>query len=434
MMAPAIGNGRRGPSTGRIVAALDIGTYKVCCLIGALEPSYAGGVGAPEKLRLLGFGHQRSQGIAAGAVADMRLAQSAVAAAVTQAEQAAGLRIERVMLGVNCGELRSRTFNGHVDLPEGIVREVDIARLDAGACAFAVRDGSALVALNRIAFSLDVTAAVHEPRGLAGRRLDASHHAVTSARGPLQNLCYLVESCHIEPAMMLPAGFASALSATTEAERRAGVACVDIGAGVVAIAGFADGFLVFAANVPVGGQQVTEELAYTTATALAEAERIKTLYGSLAHRALDEHELIEVACRDDGHGGVSMMSRAEVGRIVAGSTARLLSRVRGCLDACSIPRIRGASVVLTGGGSELVGLEGFAAAALGRSVRVSAPLRLEGAVGRLSGSVPSLAFACVVGLALAAVSPKQWIASGVPTTPSSDGYLGRVQQWLRESF
>lgn len=427
---------RRGvaPAGGSVVAALDIGSHKICCMIAAHEPIYPSGGQAGMQLEVLGFGHQRSQGIVAGGLVDLRMAQAAVAAAVSQAEHAAGLRIERVSMSVSCGELRSRTFNGHVDLPEGIVRDEDIARLDSGARAYAARDGRALLSLNRIAYALDTTPNVREPRGLAGRRLEANHHAVTVAPGPLRNLCLLAESCHLQPTLLLPAGFASALAATTEHERRAGVVCLDIGADVTSIAGFADGHFILAATVPLGGQQCTDELAHATALPLAQAERIKTLYASLVPSELDEHELVPLPDGLDGAGGGSAVTRAQMGRIAAGSARHLLAQIRAALDGCGIARLRQAPLVLTGGAAETMGLEAFAAAELVRPVRIAAPPRLEGAMGRLSSGSPSPAFSCVVGLAMAAAAPAGWIRPSEPLPPTQRGYLGRVERWLRESF
>lgn len=418
----------------RIVAALDVGSHKICCLIAELTPVYVAGGPMGVQVRPLGLGHQRSQGIVAGAVVDLKMAQAAVGAAVSQAEHAAGMRIDRVMLAVACGSPRSRTFNGHVDLAEGVARDADIARLDAGARAFAVRDGGALLSLNRIAYTLDTTPAVREPRGLAGHRLEANHHAVTVAPGPLRNLCLLVESCQLELAGLVPAGYASALAATTEAERQVGVVVVDIGAGVASIAGFADGHFIFAAAVPLGGQHVTQEVAHAAALPLAQAERIKTLYGSLTPAASDEHERLPLSDDDGSSRRAGVMTRAQVGRSVAVAMNRVLEGVRQSIDGCSVARIRQASVVITGGASELIGLEAYAAAGLERAVRMAAPPRLDGAAARLSGSASSPAFSCVVGLAMAAEGSWGSIAAFEQARAPRRGYLGRVEAWLRESF
>lgn len=425
---------RRGQLPGETVAALDVGTHKVCCLIGRLEPVYPSTGEVSSRLRLLGLGHQRSRGIAFGAVADLQAAQAVVAAAINEAEQAAGLRIERVILGISTGQPRSRTFNGHVDLPEGIVREADIAALDSGARAYAAKDGDALLSINRIAYALDGVPAVRQPRGLAGSRLDANHHAVTVAPGPLRNLCLLADACNVEPTLLLPTGFASALAATTEAERQTGVVLVDLGAGVTSLAGFVEGHFVFYAALPFGGQQVTEELAHGLSVSLAEAERIKTLYASLAPSALDEHEYVHLTREAESGANAPVVSRAHVGQVAMAGAARVLGRVRQLLDGCGIEAIRRADVVLTGGASEMMGLESFAGSVLGRQVRVAGPPRLEGASARGHGRAAGPAFAGVVGLAMAVTSPSGWLPPQDETEVTARSYVGRVGQWLRESF
>ncbi len=425
---------RRRAKNSNIVSVLDVGSYKVCCLIGELEQSYATTGVRGQKFRLLGIGHQRSQGISSGAVVNLRQAQAAVSTAISQAEQMSGVNVENVYLAIACGNPHSRTFDGHVDVTEGIVGDADIARLEAGARAFAVHDGSALLSLNRIVFGLDAVPDVSDPRGLAARRLYANHHAVTVDPNALRNLCLLLESCHVEPVTLLPAGFASALAVTTEAERRTGVTCIDIGSGVASIASFADGHFVYAASIPIGGQQVTHELAHALAVSLAEAERIKTLYGSLILTASDEHEIVPLTREADGPDGLPEMTRAEVARIVAGSMYRLLMRIRQCLDGCGVARVRSAGVVLTGGVSDVLGLEEFAAGHLARPVRIAAAPRLDGAAGRLPGSVSSPAFSCATGLALAAATPPLLIPVRERKTQVRQGYFGRIEQWLRESF
>lgn len=421
------------PLPGEVIAALDVGTNKICCLIAANPVGWAAAPQQPSQLRVLGLGHHRSQGIAAGGVVDLCSAQAAVAAAVSQAETAAGLRITEVVVSVGCGEPRSHTFNGHVDLPEGVVREADIARLDKGARDFAARDGRAVLTVNRIASRLDTTPGIAAPVGLAGRRIDANHHAVTVEPGPLRNLCMLVESCQLNPVRLLPAGYASALSATTPEERQAGVVCFDIGAGLVSMAAFADGHFIHAGSLPFGGQHVTAELARALGSTLAQAERIKTLYGSLAAGAFHEHDLISLP-EMGGMAGSSAISRAEVGGILTFAASQVLAQLRHSLESCGIARLRTARVVLTGGGSELMGLEAFASAGLSRPVRLSGPPRLDGAASRLAGSSPSPAFSNVVGLALAAAAPSPWVEERDAARPAGRGYLGRVEQWLRESF
>ncbi len=235
---------------GSIVAALDIGSSKVCCLIAAVTPTGSalhelrGGDGAPWKIVALGVGHQRSRGIEAGAVVDPAAARNAVRLAVSQAEQMARLELRSLHIGVGCGAPRSRTFHACVDLTAGAVEAKDIAAIDDGARAYACRGGGHLLALERLGYRLDAGGRVLNPAGMAGRQLHADHHAVVADEGALQNLAALVEACHLEVAGHVPAAMASALAATTMLERQRGVTCIDMGAGLTQMAAFVDGHLV----------------------------------------------------------------------------------------------------------------------------------------------------------------------------------------------
>jgi cell division protein FtsA len=425
---------KAGRAEQQVIAALDVGTHKICCLIATAEPQHGDDHHEGRRLRMLGFGLQRSHGISAGAVVDFKLAQTAVAAAVSQAEQAAGFRIESVYAGLTAGNPHSRTFSGHVDLTRGGVEDADLARLNSGALAFASSGPDALVCLNRISFSLDGTLSLAEPRGLAGRRLEASHHAVTATPGPLENLRRLIESCQLDAEDVVPSAYASAIAATTREEQRSGVVSVDIGAAVTSIAAFADGQFVFTATLPFGGQHITNDIAQALGLPLVEAERIKTLYGSVAVSASDEHETLMLA-RGTGIDSVAATAtRGQVCRIVARRTEWMLAGIRAGLEEMRSERVAGASVVLTGGSAEILGLEGLAASVLDRPLRVAVLPRMAGSSGKLPGSVPSPSFSCVLGLASLASSPSPWLTADAAMLAARTGYFGRVEQWLRESF
>lgn len=423
----------RGAPAGRVVGALDIGSHKICCLIATHEPDHDGAAQG-QRVRVLGFAHQRSHGIEAGAVVDLASAEQAVSAAISQAEQAAGFRIDDIHVATTCGGPASTTFNGQIDVPSGLVGDAEIAELDAGALTYASRGGRSVLSVNRIAFGLDATAGVVEPRGLRGRVLWASHHAVTVEPGPLRNVGELVERSLLSLDTVWPGPYASAIAATTLDERERDVTVVDIGAGTTSIAGFVGGHFVYCDSLPLGGQQVTRDVARALGIPLAQAERIKTLYGSLAVGPSDEYELVPLDLAGQGEAPLPAVTRAWVGQIVARRIEWILSDVRARIDACGVERARRARVVLTGGVAQTMGLEAAAGALLGREARISGPQPVAGLVGRLPGSVHSPAFSCVVGLALAAGRPSPWIrvsrAHGAPRS----GYLGRVERWLRESF
>ena len=224
-------------------------------------------------------------------------------AAIAQAERMAHLTLEEVFVSVSCGRLQSSNFSASVDITGGVVRADDIDRLMAGGHAFAEREGRTLIHLNRIGFRVDGAAGSHDPRGMAASRLSADLHTVAADEAPVRNLMLVVERCYLNVRALIATPYASALAATSEEERRLGVTCIDIGGGTATVAAFADGHFIHAATIPVGGHHITLDIAQALQTPLAEAERIKTLYGTMVVAQSDEYETFSYALagEEDGH-------------------------------------------------------------------------------------------------------------------------------------
>ena len=411
-----------------IVGLLDVGTAKVTCLI--VERAWTAGHDALPAVRVLGVGHQRAAGVKAGMVIDLEAAEAAVRAAVATAERSADVRLDDVVATISCGRLKSSHMTTHVDLEVGHVRPEDVTRLASAASQYAVRDDRALVHLNRVAYSLDGQSGLRDPIRLAGSRLSANWHAVTAVFKQLQNLSAVIDRAHLGVRQFLPGGLAAAISATTSDERRLGVTCLNIGAGVVDIACFLDGQFLYADTIAVGGEHLTYDIAKNLSTPLAEAERIKTLYGTLVAARSDEHELIQHALAGELEGEAYQTTRAEIGRILYPRVSNQLRTLNERLVVAESAVPVGANIVLTGGASQLVGLADLAARSFGRPVRLGNPPQLPG----LPQSMRSPAFAAVVGLALAA-PPETRQAFAAPTGRMSTGsYLTQMEKWLRESF
>ena len=435
---------RRSGDRPRLVAALDIGSSKIGCLIAEQRVgSVSSGASGSPSLKVRAFTHQRSHGIKSGVVVDLPAAQRVVRAVVADAELIARAHLSSVYVAVNCGRPKSQTFAGHVVVTDGVVHHREVEALASGAETFACRDGRTLLVLDQIGLRLDGVPVAGVPLGLAGRRLDADHHAVTVDEGPLHNLSLLVRSCHLEIAGLVPAAYASALAATTEEERRLGVISIDIGAGVTSIAAFVDGHFLFTDLIPVGGQHLTLDIANGLGIPLAEAERIKALYGTLVASASDQHDLVAYRCTGGAEGLRNQTTKAVIGQIVRHRMQCLLQLVGQRVAAGSIGSIAIPRIVLSGGASRLLGLSGFVARELavpgaarngfdsGPSVRVASPAVLAGVVDEQS----SPAFACLAGLQLAAARQAPSSRHGSSSSGSGQhGYIGRMERWLQESF
>ena len=402
-----------------VVGVLDIGTAKICCMIAEMSP-------VP---RLIGLGHQRSRGISCGIVVNFEEAEQAIRAAVAQAERQAGVTLDAVRVSVTGGQPASLHFAATAGIATGAVTDADLARLDIAARQFCERDGRRLVHLNHVAYRLDDFARVPDPRGMAGRMLAGDIHAVTADDGPVENLVHLVERCLLKSSALVPAGLASARAVASEEELNGGVTVVDMGAGTTSIGIACEGHDVFAATIPIGGQHLTYDLAAALGTPVAEAERIKVLYGTMVEASSDGRDFVTYPRPNEDGAELYETTRAEVRNILRPRVESLLSQVRDRLVDSGLEAYGGGRIVLTGGAAQLVGLPMFAGRFLGRAMRVASPRPLAA----MSSSASSPALATAIGMIVSAADPGAEVARpGLPAVET--GYLGRVGQWLRDAF
>ncbi|MCC7252111.1 cell division protein FtsA [Hyphomicrobium sp.] len=412
---------RRASGSRHIKGVLDIGTSKIACLIAEVGPS---------GVRVIGVGHQRAEGVKGGVVIDLDRAEEAARAAVAQAERMAGVELAEVAVSVSCGRLKSHNFSARAEVASGLVTEADIRRLMTAGQAYVEQGGRTLVHMNEVALRLDGTPGSRDPRGMAARELAFDLHAVTADEAPLRNLLMVVGRCYLEPASHVPAPYASALAVATEDERRLGVTVVDTGAGTTSLAMFAEDRFLYACAAPMGGTQITFDIARALHTPLAEAERIKALYGTVICAPSDEHDAFTYPSAGEDDGILHHMTKAELAEVIRPRVTAIGHHIRQRLEECEVTAYAGRSLVLTGGTSQLTGLADFMAAELGRPVRVAGPQAISG----LPPAFSSSAFSTVVGLLVAETQGAAGRRIYSNRDAEAESYLKRVGSWLRDGF
>jgi cell division protein FtsA len=413
----------RPARSGRFAAVLDAGCFKTVCLIAALDND-------GRAARIVGVGIAPSHGIHAGSVRDLAAAEATLRAAIAHAENMAGVRLEDIDLLLNSGNPSSRTFAASAPITDGVVTREAIDRVAAAGRAHAIAHGRQLLQLETLGYRLDGGPLIADALGLPAARIAAHVHAMTVDGPAVTNLTRTVERCYLRPRRLIPGPIASALAVTSEDERRHGVITVDIGAGVTGISAFQNGRPLFMATLPMGGGDVTLDVVHSLLTPLEEAERIKTLYGTVLNAQSDQHDVFTHALTGDREGGEQRSTKADLARIIQSRMAHLLNLVRDQLANAGLLDGNAARIVLCGGGSEIPGLQSFAEGVFRRPVREGKPEPVSG----LPPLYASAAFAGVVGV-LRAVADST--ASGLPDAPGASapkGYMGRVGQWLRDGF
>ncbi len=424
------------PKRAAVVAGLDIGTSKIVCMIARLEPQ------APQDalrrrshgVRVLGFAHTAASGIKAGSVVDLVAVEEVVRQAIDIAENMAGVQLESVVASLSGGRLGSERFVANIELAGGAVTGADIARVLAAASRHSVRDGRAVLHSLPIGYALDAAAGIREPRGMLGHNFGVDMHMVTADVATVRNLMLTVERSHLSVEAMVASPYVAALAALADDESDLGAATVDLGAGTTTLAVFSGGRFVHAEGFALGGVHVTMDVARGLNTRIADAERIKAIYGSVLTGGSDERDMITVPpVGDDEREPPQFVARAALVRVVKPRAEEILEMARDRLSHSPFAAEPRARVVLTGGASQLAGLADLAARILRRPVRIGRPLGLAG----LPDAAKGPAFAVAAGLLvypqaahLEHFEPRRTRQLMTGT----GGYMARVGRWLRESF
>jgi cell division protein FtsA len=424
------------PRRTALIAALDVGTSKIACMIARLKPQPPLEVlhRRSHAVEVIGFSHTESRGIKSGHVVDLAEAEEAVRHAVDLAERSAKCQIASVVVSVAAGRLGSALSSAAIELSEAPVGDCEISRVLAAGSRQSLRDGRVVLHSLPIGFSLDDARGVRDPRGMLGSRFGVAMHVVTGDAAPARNLALAVERCHLAIEAMVAGPYVAALATLADDEADLGAAVIDIGAGTTTMAVFGEGRFIHADGFALGGRHVTLDIARGLGISLQDSERIKTLYGSVLSGGTDERAMIALPATDgEDRETPRLVSRAMLTEIVKPRAEEIIEIVRDRLAASPFATEPRGRVILTGGACQLTGLSDLAGRILGRPVRIGRPL----GIAALPEAAKGPAFAAAAGLLvypqfahLEYVEPRHARQSKT----ESKGYIARVGRWLRESF
>ena len=424
------------PRRSALVAALDIGSSKVACLIARLRPHPPQQVltRRSHAVEVIGFGHAAARGTKAGGVVNLAQAEDAIRQAVDGAERMASVEIESVVLSVSAGRLASELFAAEINIAGAAVSEADIARVLAAGNRHSMREGRAVLHSLPIGYAIDGSNGIRDPRGMLGQRFGVDMHVATTDIAAARNLMLAVERCHLAVEAMVASPYVAGLAVLADDEADLGAAVVDMGAGTTTMAVFVGGRFVHSDGFALGGLNVTLDIARGLNASVADAERIKTFYGSVLVGGSDERDMITVPpIGEDEREQAQFVPRAALVHIIRPRVEEILEMVRDRLAASSFVAEPRGRVILTGGASQMTGLSELAAGILRRPVRVGRPLGISG----LPDAAKGAAFAAATGLLVYPQAAhleyfearsRRYLMNG------TGGYFARVGQWLRESF
>lgn len=368
----------------RIRVAIDIGTTKICVLVAHHVYGKA--------VEILGIGRAPSHGLKKGVVVDIAKTVQSIKEAVKEAELMSGMPIDSAAIGVSGGHIRSMNSQGIVPIEKGIVRERDIAHAMASARAIPLAEGQQILHVLPQFFTIDGQDRVSDPLGMHGIRLEVQAHIIIGAISSVQNLITCCERAGIKVSDVVLEQLASADAVLSDDERELGVGVLDIGGGTADFAVFQNGGIRHTMVLPVAGNHFTNDIAVGLRTTLAEAERIKCDYGVVNPSKLFENRLISINMVQGGEQGV--VSSRDILHIVEPRAREMIEIIAQEIDKYHLKSVMPTGLVLTGGGSLLVGFTDLATEILGMPVRLGSP---QGAYD-LPESLKSPIFATGYGL------------------------------------
>ena len=405
-----------------LVAALDVGSSKVACIIGRAEH---GG------LNVLGSAVRESRGIRSGAVTNLDLAEQSIAEAVEAAESLADHRIQDVILAVQCGQPKSIIARAECALSGASISDAHLRVLLADAKRRCKEDGFEPIQTAPTGYVVDRSRGISDPRRMfCCDRLGVSVHAVGVRSGPLQNLRLAVECRHLTISRQLFAPYASGIATLTPDEMSLGVTLIDMGAGCTSVCVFMDNALVHVASLPVGGASITADIAKMFSTPLTAAERIKTLYGSALGELDSGGDLIEVPLMgEEGERGNDRVRRSILTRIIRARLEEIFSEIQNRLKKSGFDVAAGRRAVLTGGASQLAGARELSAEVLNKQVRIGRPQTFPGLAAATAGP----AYATALGLLISGATSPPETTDPNPSAEERSPRRG-FTRWVTESL
>jgi cell division protein FtsA len=420
-------------SVSEIVVGLDIGTTKVAAVVGEVD---ADGV------TILGVGNVPCRGLRKGVVSNIEWTTRAISEAIDAAQTMAGAEIRTVFAGVSGSHIRCQTSDGVAAISSGKeVSQADVERVLEGARAIPIDADRQIIHVLPREFTVDNQDGIRDPIGMSGVRLGARVNLITAASSPVQNLVRCAEKCGLSVADVVLEPLASAEAVLSDDEKEIGVAVIDIGGGTTDLLLYVDGGIGHVSVIPVGGNNVTQDISAGLRTPIAEAERLKRNMGCALGRMVADDEEIEVP----GVGGhaARIAPRRLLSDIIEPRIEEIFAVIRNRIEDTGLLEQLSAGAVLTGGAVLMEGMTEFAEEILGMPVRMGTPVGVKGITQLVNGPQ----FATGVGLVLHGASAIQEardrsivrreepiVVSHRIEVPQSQRRGGSLIEWIKAAF
>jgi cell division protein FtsA len=402
-----------------IIVGLDIGTSKVCAIVGEMTE---------KGVEIIGVGTHASQGLRKGVVINIESTVESIKKAVEEAELMAGCEINSVFTGIAGGHIKGFNSHGIVAVKNKEVSERDVERVIDAAKAVAIPMDREVLHILPQDYLIDEQDGIKEPLGMSGVRLEAKVHIVTGAVTSAQNIIKCCNRAGLNVADIVLEPLASAEAVLTPEERELGVALVDMGGGTTDIALFHDGVVKHTAVLAIGGNHLTSDIAAGLRTPIGEAERIKQRFGYARTSMVTKDERVDVP--SVGGRNSRTISRQILCEIIEPRLDEIFQLIRREIAKSGYEGSLSSGVVMTGGSTLLRGMVEMAEEVLGMPARPGVPIHVGGLVDVISSPI----YATGVGLVLYGMKGQDKNFFRIREDNIFGKVRGRMVDWFSEFF
>jgi cell division protein FtsA len=349
----------------KIVVGLDIGTTKICALVGR-KNEYG-------KLEIMGMGTAVSDGVQRGIVLNIDKTVEAIKRAIRQAEEQSGIDIGVVNVGIAGQHIKSLQHNGSITRPSGDneITQDDVNRLTADMYRLVTPPGSQIIHVMPQDYKVDFEGGVTDPVGMAGVRLEGNFHIITAQSSAINNINKCVTKAGLAISDLILEPLASSVSVLSDEEKEAGVALVDIGGGTTDLAVFKDGIIRHAAVLPFGGNVITQDIKQGCNVTPNQAEQLKVKFGKAIAEEASDYEIVSIPGLPNRPP--KEVSLKNLAYIIEARMSEIIELVYAEIYRMGLHEHLSAGIVLTGGGSQLQNLEQLTEYLTGLDTRIGYP-------------------------------------------------------------
>lgn len=360
-----------------IIAALDIGSSKVCCLIGKLD--------SQKKISIIGAGFQESKGLLSGIITDMSALENSIRNCVASAEKMAAVRIKKINIGFSSINIDIENLNIEIDLKGSIVSKGDLDRAYNFLTEKHITGSRTILHIIPVQYSIDGNKGVKSPLGMFGDKLGVEISIISTDQNILKNFKNVVKQCDLEIDNIVYTPYAIGLSLLSDEEKELGVALLDIGSTLTSLSIFYNGAILHTKIIPLGGNMITNDISRIFSLSISDSERIKIINGQLIEELENSLSVIEVDSLGGEYDSIEI-TRKDLIAVIKPRVNEIINSIKDQIIKSGYNHLIANRVVITGGAAQMEGLIDITSKTLEKKARLGKANIIKGVPDNMRSS------------------------------------------------